>query len=82
MQGFFLFCNYIMATLKASFQNCKLTHMIIINSVRPNVRFFNLLEEVSKLETSVSFNLLYFINEAMLKMLLASDLKHYFYFAA
>lgn len=56
--------------------------MIIINSVRPNVRFSNLLGEVSKLEKSVSFNLPYFINEAVLKIHLASDLKHYFYFAA
>ena len=56
--------------------------MIIINSVGPNIRFFNLLGEVTKLDKSVSFNLPYFINEAVLKMLLASDLKHYFYFAA
>lgn len=29
-----------------------------------------------------SFNLPYFINEAVLKMFLASDFKHYFYVAA
>lgn len=55
--------------------------MIIMNSVRPNIRFFNLLVKMSKLEKSVSFNLPYFINEFVLKMFLASDLKHYFYIA-
>lgn len=57
--------------------------MIIMNSVRPNIKFFNLWGVMASIiENCVSFNLPYYINEAVLKMVRHSDLKHCFYMAA